>query len=121
MTVTGPRFQPVHLDLQKTRELRIRWADGIETVLPLATLRGACPCATCRALREERLRSPLTVLRTPPNIADMTAVEQAELVGHYALRVRWKDGHDTGIFDFALLRSLSQDAAQGGSECSQPS
>lgn len=121
MTVTGPRFQPVHLDLQRTRELRIRWADGAETALPLATLRGACPCATCRALRDERQRSPLTVLRTPPNIADMTTVEQADLVGHYALRVRWKDGHDTGIFDFALLRSLSADVDENESECAKPS
>ena len=56
MTVTGPRFQPVRLDLQKTRELRIQWADGAETAVPLAALRGACPCATCRALREERQR-----------------------------------------------------------------
>ena len=107
MTVTGPRFQPVHLDLQKTRELRIQWADGAETAIPLAALRGACPCATCRALREERQRNPLTVLPAPQNIADMTTVVQAELVGHYALRVHWKDGHDTGIFDFALLRSLA--------------
>lgn len=110
MTVTGPRFQPVHLDLQKARELRIQWADGVQTAIPLAALRVACPCATCRALREERQRNPLTVLPAPLNIADMTTVIQAELVGHYALRIHWKDGHDTGIFDFALLRSLAPDA-----------
>jgi DUF971 family protein len=30
----------------------------------------------------------------------------AELVGNYAIRFRWSDGHDTGIFDFRFLRSL---------------
>ena len=36
----------------------------------------------------------------------MVTVDEAELVGRYALRIRWKDGHDSGVYDFALLRSL---------------
>jgi DUF971 family protein len=34
-----------------------------------------------------------------------TAVES---VGRYALRVRFADGHDTGIYSFELLRELDQ-------------
>jgi hypothetical protein len=30
----------------------------------------------------------------------------AELVGNYAIRLRWTDGHDTGIYAFALLRDV---------------
>ena len=33
--------------------------------------------------------------------------ESASLAGRYALRIVWADGHDTGIYDFPLLRRLS--------------
>lgn len=29
----------------------------------------------------------------------------AELVGNYAIRLRWTDGHDTGIYAFTILRA----------------
>ncbi len=32
----------------------------------------------------------------------------AELVGQYGLRITWADGHDTGIYDYELLRSLGR-------------
>jgi DUF971 family protein len=38
----------------------------------------------------------------------MATIASAELVGNYAVRVRWADGHDTGIYDFALLRALGE-------------
>jgi DUF971 family protein len=34
----------------------------------------------------------------------------AELVGNYALRIRFSDGHDTGLFSWLYLRSLSSEA-----------
>lgn len=105
------RAYPLELDLDRRSALRIRWSDGAETHVSLLTLRQNCPCATCRAGREERARSPLRVLASVPNEADATRVQSAELAGSYALRIAWVDGHDTGIFDFALLRALSESVA----------
>ena len=31
-----------------------------------------------------------------------------ELVGRYALQPTWKDGHDTGIYTFRVLRGLAE-------------
>ncbi len=31
---------------------------------------------------------------------------QLELVGSYALRVRWGDGHATGLFTWGVLRQM---------------
>lgn len=104
--VTDARVQPVEIDLQRTRQLRIRWADGHEGVIPLRDLRRGCPCATCRAWREEQQRNPLAILQSTAAGSEAVA-SAAELVGHYALRIRWSDGHDTGIYDFGLLRRLS--------------
>ena len=100
---------PVELDLDRRRGLRITWSDGRVSEFPVALLRRACPCATCRAAREEEARRPagrLPVLGNPAAAVDAAVVSGAELVGAYALRLRWQDGHDTGIYDFDLLRAL---------------
>jgi len=31
-----------------------------------------------------------------------------EAVGHYALRIRFSDGHDTGIYTWRYLRELGE-------------
>ncbi len=98
--------QPLDIELDRTKELRIRWSDGALSVIPLATLRKACPCAGCRAEQEQATKQALPVVPDPATQHDMAEAEQARLVGNYALRVRWKDGHDTGIYDYGLLRSL---------------
>jgi DUF971 family protein len=40
-------------------------------------------------------------------------VQAIQVVGRYALQLFWRDGHDTGIYSFELLRSLCE-----CSECS---
>ncbi len=108
----NPAIEPVEIELDRAKELRIRWADGHLCVYPLALLRRSCPCATCRTAREEQAREMLPVVRTPETQRDMVMAEKAELVGHYALRIQWKDGHDTGIYDYELLRSLCPPQAE---------
>jgi DUF971 family protein len=98
--------QPVTIDLDRRRELRIRWADGRECVYPLSLLRRECPCAACRESRNDPRPSPLRIVPAAPEQEDMVVARTAELVGNYALRIIWKDGHDTGIYDFRLLRAL---------------
>lgn len=98
---------PTEINLIRDKELRIRWRDRSECVIPLERLRAACPCATCRALRDEQSRNPLAVLPRPADAA-MALAESAALTGRYALRVTWRDGHDTGIYDFALLHALGE-------------
>ena len=106
MTEAGPSNTPLELDLDRSRQLRIRWSDGCESVLPLTVVRRNCPCATCRAQREEAARNPLRVVVPPRNEADLFTAADAQLVGRYALRIVWQDGHETGIYDFATLRRL---------------
>ena len=40
-------------------------------------------------------------------------VESAELVGNYALRLRFSDGHDTGIYSWQYLREIDPAAGKG--------
>jgi DUF971 family protein len=105
--MTGAAARPVAIELDRTRELRIRWADGEASVYPLPQLRQLCPCASCRTERDSAAASMLPVVPPPEVQAAMVIAERIEVVGQYAIRITWKDGHDTGIYDYAMLRSLA--------------
>jgi DUF971 family protein len=79
--------------------LEIDW-DGAGDVTRLAarSLRLACPCAGCV---DEMSRRPLL---DPASVPADVAIESLELVGAYGLKIRWTDGHSTGIYTFEALR-----------------
>ncbi|MBV8901013.1 MAG: DUF971 domain-containing protein [Verrucomicrobia bacterium] len=84
-------------------ELALRWQDGSESYVSLRDLRLACPCALCAGERdlfgrEYRHRQELT--------EKSFVLKKCQLVGGYALQPTWGDGHNTGIYSFAYLKSL---------------
>jgi DUF971 family protein len=104
----GPH--PTHLDLDRERGLTVHWADGTRGFYSVALLRRQSPSADARALREAMARNPLTVLPGGGHAGPLRALG-AELVGNYAIRIRFSDGHDTGIYSWAYLRSLPAEPA----------
>ena len=106
---------PRHLDLDRERGLTIEWNDGTRSFLPVVLLRRMSPSADARHLREEMARNPLTVLPASAFSDKPLAAESAELVGNYALRIIFSDGHDTGIYSWAYLKQLA-DANNTSSE-----
>lgn len=104
--------RPVRIDLDRERGLEIGWDDGRTSFYPVAHLRRSSPSADARALREEMARNPLTVLPVGRTSGPLTALG-AELVGNYAIRIRFSDGHSTGIYSWRYLRSIDP-AAQDG-------
>jgi DUF971 family protein len=88
---------------RQTGLLRITWHDDHVSEFALRWVRANCPCATCR--EERRVAAAETdLLRLSPTPPPSTAIAGAELVGNYALRLRWSDGHDSGIYPFTSLR-----------------
>lgn len=77
--------------------LTITWGPEHVAHWPARTLRLACHCAVCRDEMTGRpLLDPLTV---PEDVAPLAV----ELVGGYAIRIQWSDGHATGIYTFEQL------------------
>lgn len=113
MSVEDSAVQPVEIDLDCTRELQITWADRQRCVYPLVLLRRECPWATCRQECAEQESNPLRVVQPVAEQHSLVIATRAELVGNYGLRITWKDGHDTGIYDYALLRSLCPAGERG--------
>lgn len=108
---------PKHIDLKRDEGLTLTWSDGSTTFYPVEYLRKMSPSADARVLREEMESNPLTVLPASSGSdgGPLTA-ESAELVGNYALRIRFSDGHDTGIYSWQYLREIEpgSGAAKGG-------
>lgn len=99
-------MQPARLDLDRAKGLTVEWEDGVTSFFPIALLRRMSPSAEQRELRKEIERNPLTVLPASASRgADLTATD-AELVGNYAIRITFSDGHRTGIFSWAYLREI---------------
>lgn len=98
--------RPVHLELDRAKGLHVTWADGVRSFYPVAHLRRQSPSADARELREQLVSNPLTVLPSSGDAGPLRA-ESIELVGHYACRIRFSDGHDTGIYSWRYLRSIA--------------
>ncbi|MCB9507220.1 MAG: DUF971 domain-containing protein [Myxococcales bacterium] len=85
--------------------LDITWSDDTTTRFALAYLRGWCPCAHCQGhfVLEKRFITGVS-----------TTLVDVEPVGSYAMRPRWSDGHDSGIYAFNYLRELAAGAPGEG-------
>ena len=100
--------RPVHLDLDRERGLTVEWNDGRRSFYPVAYLRRHSPSADAKTLRESLATNPLTVLPSSAAAGPLRA-ESAELVGNYALRIEFSDGHRTGIYSWTYLREIDPD------------
>ncbi len=105
--------RPLRLDLKKDTGLTVTWADGSTSFYPVAYLRRMSPSADMRALRDEMRNNPLTVLPSGSTPSDALTAEALEPVGRYAIRIRFSDGHDTGIYSWDYLRSIDPDRRSG--------
>ncbi len=102
-----PSTDPKSLDISKSTGIQITWSDGHASSYGLAYLRDSCPCATCSNAHGTSAAQPGTSSSNPfvmykarPQIID------AEVVGRYAIRILWSDGHNTGIYSYTHLREL---------------
>lgn len=101
------------------RSLVIEWDDGVAQKFSYETLRKECPCATCREVFERVSEAPKLVdshfqLRLIPKDAPSAdpILRRVDWIGNYAIRLVWEDGHDTGIYDYDLLRRLGEEVNQ---------
>lgn len=106
--------KPLHLDIKREEGLSVTWEGGQTSFYPVALLRKFSPSAEARMLREELDRNPLAVL--PAHVLGdgrtLTIID-AELVGNYAIRLHFSDGHDTGIYTWQYLFEMDQRDAKG--------
>ena len=109
MSTAPPSPEHVALDHPEKGELTVFWNDGSARKYALADLRKACPCATCRDLRDQLSSAGGLTLLANESLDPSVEVVDMSTVGRYALQFTWKDGHNTGIYTYEYLYGSGQD------------
>ena len=98
-------MQPLKIKLLEGNFLWIEWVDKSESKISLKKLREMCPCATCLSEREKQSKTYIPIL-----LGSQLTVSNIEMVGSYAIQIKWEDGHSTGIYEFPFLKNLAIDS-----------
>jgi DUF971 family protein len=94
-----PRITPTGVKAPHGAQvMEMTWADGHRSPIPHELLRGFCPCAHCQGHGGD-------IHFVAGGNLEIREIEQ---VGTYALTLTWGDGHSSGIYTYAYLRSLCQ-------------
>jgi DUF971 family protein len=105
------KLRPVEIGRANEHDIKICWNNGTQSVCIARLVRLACPCASC--MDETTGAQRLDPASVPEDVRPLGI----ELVGRYAIQIRWSDGHSTGLYSFDLLRRLAQpegpEAARG--------
>lgn len=102
-------LKPTQIILAKPDELSLKWDDGSESRIALRILRDGCPCASCQG---ETVLLKTYKPAEQPELPGKYVLKSAQQVGYYALQVVWGDGHQTGIYTWDKLRSLSHPVSE---------
>ena len=97
-------LRPLDVQLIGT-EFAVRWNDGTETFIPAATLRANSPSAEVKGERD--IFGHQYGGEAPKDHRDVTILGW-EMVGNYAIRIDFSDGHRTGLFGYPLLKHLGE-------------
>ncbi|APZ96812.1 DUF971 domain-containing protein [Fuerstiella marisgermanici] len=89
--------------------LELVWADDDVSQIPFRAIRQDCRCAAC--VDEFTGRQVLDKESVPETIAP----EDVSLTGNYALKIRWSDSHDSGLFTWDHLRSIADRLGESAS------
>ena len=105
MTETSGATTPTDIEMDtQGKRMRFVWADGRRSDFDWEYLRWRCPCATCSGEGEFAVELQS---RTSFSAEELQMVD-LELVGRYAVKPTWGNGHDTGLFTFRNLRQMAE-------------
>lgn len=105
-------LQPEAIDVKRDRGVSIQWHDGTSSYYSVAYLRRNSPSADQKQLRDQLASNPLTVLPMSPAAAgEPLTIVDVQMVGTYALKIVFSDGHDTGIYSWTYLREIDPQPA----------
>src|SRR5690348_15576295 len=106
-----PGAEPEHIAISKSKGVKIDWKDGHHSEYSLGYLRDECPCASCTGAHgtepQKTAHSAPAAQAGPFQMFTPTLkMLEVEQVGHYAVRIHWSDGHNTGIYSYDHLRKI---------------
>ena len=105
MSEASTKFWPIEIRVQpEEKRLEIEFDNGESFSIPAELLRVESPSA------EVQGHAPSQKVLVPGK--RYVGIETVEPVGHYAVRLLFNDGHDTGIYSWAYLYQLGREFDQ---------
>lgn len=98
------KISPTKITRPEPYLLQAEWADGKTATISLEMLRRECPCAYCKG---EQVGTK--VYSKPMEIKNRMGTFEIVFmkpVGNYAVAIRWKNGHDSGIYTWDYFREI---------------
>lgn len=95
----SPQNIRVHRD---QRILELVWAPDDISQIPFRAVRQNCPCAVCV---DEFTGKQLL---DPDSVPEDISLLDVSLSGNYAMKFRWSDTHDSGLFTWDHLRRIDR-------------
>lgn len=86
-------------------EVAIVWEDGVESYFPMEDLRAASPSA--QNIGERDILGNQYGGDGPKKFPGVTVLRW-QIVGNYAIRFDFSDGHNTGLYSYDFLRQLAE-------------
>jgi DUF971 family protein len=96
-------MSPAEIKIESQTRMIIKWNDSTVATIPLVKLRKYCPCAVCSTERESQSKSYIPLFDS-----NQIKISKISSIGKYAIGIVWSDGHNTGIYEFPFLKSLSE-------------
>lgn len=88
---------PLSLNNSQTNQrVTVKWAANEIQTLSHQRLRGACPCAKCRAAR---IQGRIALVEADVKLIAMNSMG-------YGIQMVFSDGHDRGIYPWSYLREM---------------
>ncbi len=102
----------------ENKKLKVVWTDETSSEIGLEYLRRECPCANCKG--ETILFKTMRPVKKDLSSPDVFKIQKIEIIGGYAAKIIWKDGHNTGLYTWEYLKTLADDKASGKSHEYKP-
>lgn len=96
-------LRPTALKRRNEAVMESTWTDGFTSCIMLRDLRDACPCAYCTG---EEIMGQQVFVGIKTYAQGMNELVSLVPVGNYGVQAAWKDGHDSGIYTWELLRQV---------------
>ena len=101
MTADMGALWPEEIRLSKSKDnLFVKFDNGYQTTLSAELLRVESPSAEVQGHGIGQKTTPVGKANVP--------ISALEPVGNYAIRIRFSDGHDTGLFSWDILYDYGQ-------------
>ena len=93
---------PKKILVSENDSLIIEWDDGNVSEINKYLLRKSCPCALCEVEKDNN-HHDYNLFR-----GDKIEIVNISVIGKHAIKFVWKDGHNTGMYEFYQLLNLAE-------------